>query len=349
MSTPTPRLVLFGATGHLGLEVLDVVGDAALPVGEILGVASPDGAGADFDYREEVHTATSAWPTLRAGDLVVVCTPAEVAPEVVRAALRAEAPCLDCSGALAAQEGVLVPLGKDAATWTESSAAAPLASLPSATLLAWAPILEALAETPGLDRVVATVLRGASGQGRDGLVALSEESIALFNQSDPPAPGPAGQGVAFDVVPGGGDEAVLAAQAARCFPDGPSIAAGVLQVPAFVGEGAQLHLETRNPIAAAEILALLEAAAGLEVVAGGPGSRGLVAVPAVEEDGAAPAGPFGPTLRDGVGRSDVLVGQLRADPSTAPGRGWQLFASYDPARRTAFRVAAWLRARLLGA
>ena len=77
---------------------------------------------------------------------------------------------------------------------------APLLSVPSGTTLAWAAILEAF----DISRVVGTVLCSASAQGRHGVLALSQESIALFNQSDGPSTGPAGQAVAFDVIPGGG-------------------------------------------------------------------------------------------------------------------------------------------------
>jgi aspartate-semialdehyde dehydrogenase len=173
---------------------------------------------------------------------------------------------------------------------------------------------------------VATVLRSASALGRRGLVSLSEESIALFNQSEEPAPGPAGQGVAFDVIPDAEIENRTAAELERLF--GSRLRADVVsvQVPTFVGEGAALTIELSSPLEFADLAKRLEGVAGLRFVEGGLGTRGLAAV---EDDQRIPTGP---TLRDAAGANETLVGGLRPDATQPPGIGWRLWLSYDPIR-----------------
>jgi len=215
-------------------------------------------------------------------------------------------------------------------------ARAPLLTQPGATTLAWAPLIEALSKEPGVSRVLATVLRSASAHGRRGLVALSEESIALFNQSEVPESGPAGQGVAFDVIPDGFDESRTKAELDRVFASKIPVDVMSVQVPTFVGEGASIAIELTRPLEEAEILKRLEGIDGLRVVTEGLGTRGLAAVDVGVRE------PTGPTLRDSAGAEDTLVGGLRPDATLPTGIGWRRWLSYDPlrvARDHAIRLA----------
>lgn len=340
----SPRsLVIFGITGQLGQELLDRLEDSDWPIGELVGVASGDSAGETFDFRGEEYAVASEWPVLKARDLVFVCTRSELALEVVRACLEAQVPCLDLTGVLAEQDEVplaftLGPQGGEG----DVLASAPLIASPSPTTLAWAPLLEAISGAVEIQRVVATVLSSASSQGRSGVLALSEESIALFNQSEAPAPGPAGQAVAFDVVPGGGaDPARVRLELRRLFGASLRVDVASVQVPTFVGEGASLLIELASPLDRSALESRLAAKDGLEVVVGGVGSRGLVAVDAETSD------PIGPTLRDVAGVGEVRVGQIEADASSGVGLGWRIWLASDPLRLAADH-AVRLAGRRLG-
>ncbi|MEZ4290016.1 MAG: hypothetical protein R3E53_05525 [Myxococcota bacterium] len=304
-------------------------------------MASPDSVGETFELRGEVFDVASEWPALKGHDLVIVCTRGGAALEIVREALRAGVPCLDCTGALVDRPEVpLARLRRASGAEDEALAEAPLLALPSPTL-AWARVLEALSEAAGVRRVVGTVLSSAGLHGRSGLASLSEESIALFNQSETPETGPAGQPVAFDVIPGGGvDTARVRQELARLF--GTDLAVDVfgVQVPTFVGEGSALGLELDRPIERDALVERLTAAEGLVVVPEGPGARGLEVVPESLEEGAWPAGP---TLRDALGSGDVLVGRIEPAPAWPAGQGFRLWLATDPLRlaaEQALRLAA---------
>lgn len=341
-STAAARLVLFGVTGQLGqelVELLDEAEDAA--IGELVGVASPDSAGRTFPFRGQELDVETDWPALKGRDLVFVCTRGPAALEIVRECLRAEVPCVDLTGslssqALSAEAGV--PLAF-AGELEQLSATAPLLTIPSATALAWSALVDAIGAP--LTRVRGTVLSSAAALGRAGVVALSEESIALFNQSQGPDPGPAGQAVAFDVLPGGQAETarVRGELGARLGAD-VGLDVAMLQVPTFVGEGGWVTLEFAEPIDAERVAERLAAAVGVEVVAEGPGSRGLVAV---EEEG---ADLVGPTLRDAAGAEGVLVGRIEPDPSVAEGLAWRVWVVCDPLRLVAAQALAVAGRRL---
>jgi len=339
-----PRLVIFGVTGQLGQELIERLDQSDWSIAELVGVASKQSVGQTFDFRGEELDVLGEWPVLKGRDLVFLCTRGVDALEVVRECLRAQVPCLDLTGALSSQAEV--PLATATATAIASGepgadgdamAAAPLIALPSATTLAWAAVLEAIGEVAGITRVVGTVMSSASCLGRRGLVSLSEESIALFNQSESAESGPAGQNVAFDVLPGGGIDADrIRCELGRLFGEALRVdVAGVL-VPTFVGEGTSLAIELERPLERGVLEASLEAGIGVRVVADGFGSRGLTAV----EDGAAE--PIGPTLRDAGGTDEVWVGRIEADASVSAGQGWRIWLASDPvhlAANHALRVA----------
>ena len=341
------RIVVFGATGHLGQQLIDKLDESDWPIAELLGVASAESAGVEFEFRGESLDVVAEWPVLKGRDLVFICTPPAEALEIVREALRAEVACIDCSGVLGDQPGVPMPLppsisgsgASDSVTLDDEVVPqAPLLSVPSGTTLAWSPILEAL----GVSRVLGTVLCSASSLGRHGVVALSQESIALFNQSEAPGTGPAGQTVAFDVIPGGGiDCARVEQESRRLF--GPHLKIGVasVQVPTFVGEGAALALELSGPLDVDAAEARLAEMDEVLVAWEGVGSRGLAAVDEESTE------PIGPTLRDAIGSDEILVGRIEPDASLPDGMGLRLWISFDPLRLVADQ-ALRLAGRRLG-
>lgn len=304
-------------TGQLGRELVESLDASGWPIEELVGVATPASFGHEFDFRGEALDVIAEVPVLKNRDLVFVCTPKGPALEIVRDALRAEVPCIDCSGALAGQAAV--PLAHPAAQGLET---APLVSIGASTTLALRPVLEALESAAGIARLSATILTSAAAWGREGVAALSEESIALFNQSEGPAIGPAGRSVAFDVVPGGAiDLARVRAELARERGDALRLALAALQVPTFVGEGVMLSFELDRPLARDAVEAALGERAEL-----------------VRTEN--------PSLRDALGGPKVRTGPVEVDESGAEGRAYRLWLASDPLRLVADAALAAAGRRL---
>ncbi|MGB0619741.1 MAG: hypothetical protein ACPGVZ_09750 [Myxococcota bacterium] len=335
MSVSAPRrIVIFGVTGQLGQELVDRLDESDWNVVELVGVASADSAGTTFSFGGHDLDVTAEAPPLAGADLVFLCTRQVEALEIVRDCLKAGVACLDLTGAVSAQDAV--PLAYSPADVT---ATAPLLSIPSPTALAWDAVLRAVAGDGAVVRATGTVLASAAARGRAGVVALSEESIALFNQSESPDPGPAGQGVAFDVLPGG-DLGRARAELGRSLGEGVALSLAGAEVPTFVGEAASVLIEVEASTDLASVAARVEAHPLLDVVADGPGSRGLVAV-----EGGEPS-PVGPTMRDAAGESGVQVGRLEAEAALGEGTAFRLWLSMDPLRVMADHALAIADARL---
>jgi len=320
MSERGVRIAVIGATGALGTEVLRALDASRLRIAEVVAVAGEDSLGCDIEFQDQVVAVETGLPELRGLDLAICCAPADAAPDVVRAALRAEVPCIDASGAFATRSEV--PL-----VWAEGgdlAGAAPLVASPVDAALAWLPWLRALAGDAAPTGVQATVLEGASARGRRGIDALTAESLALFNQQELPEPVPGAAPLAFDLLPRGADrEEALQTALRRLLPAAPVVSASWVQAPVFVGQASALRVVWERPVEAARVAERLAKAPGVELWAG---------------EGA------GPNLRAASGRDVVLVGSPRPDASDPA--VLHLFAVADVLRLAARNVAALARAAL---
>src|SRR2546428_9383715 len=101
MATRGMRLCVTGATGALGTEVLAALDAARLPIAQLVAVAGERSLGAELDFQGELVPAATELPALHRLDLLIHCGPPTAAPDIARAALRAEVAGIDCSGAFA--------------------------------------------------------------------------------------------------------------------------------------------------------------------------------------------------------------------------------------------------------
>jgi len=318
------RVAVVGATGAVGSEVLAVLDASSLPVGELVAVAGEDSLGTDIEFQGEIAPVHAELPALHGLDAVLCCAPAAVAPDIVRAALHAEVPCIDLSGAFADRSEVPLVWGEEM-----PESAAPLRSCPPATALVWRPLLRALAALAPLERVEGTVLEAASAGGRRGIEALSAESMAVFNQQDLPDEDGERRPRAFDLVPTGGAregggrarERALRDALARGGVDLTSLAARWIQVPVFLGEASSLEVQLAAP---------------LEAVAAAEGLAKALGVELWEGEGE------GPNLRAVAGRDVVIAARPETDPDD-PAR-LRLWAVADVLRLAATRAVAALAA-----
>lgn len=311
MSAPLLRLGVIGATGTVGRELLGLLEERRFPLQELVPVATDRSLGEHVELLgHEIPVATEP-PSLRGLDLLLLCTPADVALEWVRRALQAEVPAIDLSGALAGREEVPL-LGEEAA----AAPAAPLLTAPAGRVLAWTRVLRALAPVAPARRVRVAALDAAAAAGRAGIDALQAETVGIFQQQEVEPAEVFGHPVAFDCVPRGDGEGApedrrAEAELGRLVP-GLGADVATVRVPTFSGSGATLFVD-------------LEAEAPAEKVA-----RALA-----EADGVAfvEADAQGAGTRAVSGSEEVAVGALRVRGGAAP--RLQLFVAADPVRLVA--------------
>ncbi|MDG2334796.1 MAG: Asd/ArgC dimerization domain-containing protein [Myxococcota bacterium] len=328
------RLGVVGATGILGQDLLAALEESGLPVVELRAFAGERSLGESVEFAGDRLPVLSGEVDFKGLDAVVLCTPAPVALEMIRQALRVEVPCIDCSGALLGSSEVPLVLADLGAH--DGVSAAPLISAPTGPTLVWGPVLSALQRQAGLVRVVGTVLHSASSVGRAGLETLSEQTLALIGQQEIIEPEMANGPVAFASAPHASPEdegkegaapaeVELQASLHRLLGGDVAVVSSSVYVPSFAGQGGTLWVETERPLLPEEAARVLSAAPGIDVV-----DR--------EDD---------PHTREVVGLDEVRVGRLRSDLSAAePDRHLLLWLAGDPVRLAAANAVKLLRKRL---
>jgi len=316
------RVGVFGATGSLGRELLRVLEDEKFPVKKLVPLATEHSLGEDLNFRGEEISVLSQAPPLEELDLLFLCAPAEASREMMQRALEAKLPCFDLSGSLGETEAL--PLLLSSVDAPEGALDSPVVASPSGQALTWATLLYPLRQKLGLTRAVGTVLESAGQGGRQGLESLSTESIALFSQQELPEEPGFGKVIAFDCHPVVGEvgenemssiERSMTAELGRLLGEEVGIGVTVVRVPAFAGQGGSLAIELAPDTSLEQLRSVIDEAPGLQLW---------------EE------GPQGPTLRDALGESEVLVGRVRVDPS-APG-SFLLWVAADPIRLAALNA-----------
>ena len=321
--------MVVGATGALGTELVSVLNERRFPAAELIPLATERSMGNEIEFRGEEYPLLTEVPQLEATDLVFLCAPPAISLEHAGRALRAGVPCFDLSGALAGQPDVPL-LVADLAS--PADLAKPLLATPGGAAAAVALAVAPLAAEGGLKRLVATALAAVSGAGTQGVESLSREVLALFNQEEAPDPATFGRPVAFDCLPVVGDlngdggtasELALTRDVPRLLgrPD-LAVAATVVQVPTFHGDGISLALELERPLELARAAELLGKVSGV----------------IFQHD------PGGPSTRAAVGDEHVRVGRLRVDPSVSA--GLLLWVVADAVRLCAVNAVRLAEARL---
>jgi len=319
------RIGVIGATGAVGVGVLEALSASALRIAQIVAVAGSRSLGTEVECAGESYPVIAEIPDLHGVDCLFLCAPVEASRESARVALRAGVPAIDLSGAMASAPEVPLQVADVTAAAVES----PLVATPSGAALALTLALAPLAQRAGLLRVSGTLLGSAASAGMRGTDALLHESLALFNQQEPPEPEVFGRAVAFDCGPGAEDDAErerrTITELARTLGAEVAVHLTGLQVPTFLGLGCALTLETRDALSARDAEAVLAKAPGVDVWT----------------DDAT-----GPSLRAAAGRDRVLIGRVREDATRE--RGLALWLACDPVCLVATNAVKLAEARLRG-
>jgi len=313
------RVVVVGATGALGAEVLFALDGAQLPIRELVPIATDRSLGVEVEFQGSSCPIETDQATLAGADVVFVCTPPGAALDWIAEAVVRRVLAIDLSGGLQGSETLT---NHPELEQMLAAPDGPLIAPPPGPALAWLRVLAPIHEAFGIRRVVGTGMVSASASGRAGVDALYEETVALLGQrstdeDDTPA---LDHPTALDVLPWAGEleddgssdaERMLVTSLRRALGKDPALSITVVRVPTFCGDGASLAVECSSPVTPQQVRGTLGKALDVELV----------------DD------PHGPSTRGAAGAERVLVGRVRRDPGCE--NGVLLWLAADPARLAA--------------
>ena len=298
------RVAVLGATGAVGQELLALLDEREFPVAELLPLASPRSAGQAVDWKGEALLVQPVQPGCFAGvDLVLASAGGSVSRAWAAEAVAAGAVLIDNSSAFRLDPAVplVVPEVNPEAAFQHRG----IIANPNCTTILLTVALAPLAARRPIRRVVVSTYQSASGAGARAMEELRQLSRTVLEGGEPVS-SVLPHSLAFNLflhnspleASGYCEEELKMVNETRKIMDLPDLrlSATCVRVPVLRAHSEAVNIEFSEPFPVAEARALLERAAGVELI----------------EDFSANRFPM-PT--DVTGRDPVAVGRIRQDLS----------------------------------
>lgn len=322
---PEPLTVaVVGATGLVGKTMISVLVEREFPLRELRLLASGRSAGTVVSVDGRSLEVSEATPEALAGvDIALFSAGSEVSRQLAPLAAAAGTTVIDNSAAWRMDPGVPLVVSQvnpDDLAWHEG-----IIANPNCSTMQLAPLLMALRDAVGLERVVVDTYQSVSGTGAEAIAEL-EDQVRDHVTGAPKQPRVYPHPIAFNALPeidvflddGYTKEERKVIEESRKILHLPDlrVSCTAVRVPVLVGHSEAVHVETREPITPEAARERFAALSGVVVI---------------DE----PAAHRYPIATLAAGRDEIFVGRVRRDPSVPDGRGLAFWVVADNLRRGA--------------
>ena len=300
------RVAVVGATGVVGATILEVLLERSFPADEVVPFASERSAGKTIEWGDQSLTVqTLGDESIQGFDLALFSAGSGTSEEWAPRFASAGAVVVDNSSQWRMHEDV--PLVVAEVNPDALAGHSGIVANPNCTTMQMVVALKPILDAVGIERIVMSSYQSVSGTGKNAVDELNEQTKAIANGEEPPAPSVYPHRIAYNVVPQvekfkDGDDytteerKVMAETRKILGRDDIGISATCVRVPVLVGHSESVNVQTREPLSPEQCRDLLSSAPGVVVVDN-------------------PADGLYPLATDVAGRDDVLVGRIRRDPS----------------------------------
>jgi aspartate-semialdehyde dehydrogenase len=317
-------VAVVGATGLVGQTMIQVLTEREFPVGELRPLASGRSAGREVRIGAGRATVGEATPEAFDGvDIALFSAGADVSKQLAPEAVKHGALVIDNSAAWRMEPNV--PLVVPEVNADDAARHEGIIANPNCSTMQLVPLLRALRDSVGLERVIVDTYQSVSGTGADAVAELEGQVQAYAAGKEPQTrvyPHP----IAFNALPeidvflddGYSKEEWKVIHESRKILHLPDlrVSCTAVRVPVFTSHSEAVHVETQQPITPDKARELFARTDGVKVV----------------DD---PREHRYPLARDAAGRDEIFVGRIRQDRSVPDGRGLAFWCVSDNLRKGA--------------
>jgi len=271
------RVVVVGATGNVGREMLNILAEREFPCDEIAALASSRSQGTEIEFGEtgkmlKVQNVDNF--DFTGWDIALFA--AGSGPTQIHAPRAAAAGCVVIDNSSLYRMDPDVPLivpevNPDA---IDGYTAKNIIANPNCSTAQMVVALKPLHDAAKIKRVVVSTYQSVSGAGKEGMDELFEQSRAIF-VGDPVEPKKFTKQIAFNVIPhidvflddgSTKEEWKMVAETKKILDPKVKVTATCVRVPVFIGHSESINIEFENEISAEEAQNILREAPGVMLI-----------------------------------------------------------------------------------
>ncbi len=271
------RVVVVGATGNVGREILNILVERQFPFDEIAAVASSRSTGDIIDLGDsgnelKVHNIEhfdfTGW------DMALFAAGSEVARIYAPIAAAAGCTVIDNSSLYRMDPDVPLIVPEVNPEAIDGYRAKNIIANPNCSTAQMVVALKPLHDAARIKRVVVATYQSVSGAGKAGMDELFEQSRNIF-VGDSNSPVKFTKQIAFNVIPHCGDfqddgatseEWKLVVETKKILGSKIKVSATCVRVPVFVGHSEAINIEFEDEMSAAQAQRILREAPGIMLV-----------------------------------------------------------------------------------
>jgi aspartate-semialdehyde dehydrogenase len=271
------RMVVVGATGNVGREILNILAERQFPADEIAAVASSRSTGTVIDFgdtgrelkvRNIEHFDFAGW------DIALFSAGSAVSKIYAPIAAAAGCTVIDNASLYRMDPDVPLIVPEVNPEAIDGYRKRNIIANPNCSTAQMVVALKPLHDAAVIKRVVVATYQSVSGAGKAGMDELFEQSRDIF-VGDGARPGKFPKQIAFNVIPQAGDflddgstteEWKLVVETKKILDPKIKVSATCVRVPVFVGHSEAINIEFEKEISAAEAQAILREAPGVMLI-----------------------------------------------------------------------------------
>ncbi len=270
------RVVVAGATGNVGREMLNILAEREFPVDEIAVLASRKSLGTEVSFGDRtLKTKDLDTFDFTGWDIALFAVGSEATKLYAPKAAAADCVVIDNSSLYRYDPRVPLVVPEVNADAVMGYKAKNIIANPNCSTAQMVVALKPLHDRARIKRVVVATYQSVSGAGKEGMDELWNQTKAIYNPTDHLAPKTFPKRIAFNVIPqidvflDSGEtreEWKMVAETKKILDPKIKVTATCVRVPVFVGHSEAINIEFHEPLDWEEATDILREAPGVLVV-----------------------------------------------------------------------------------
>jgi aspartate-semialdehyde dehydrogenase len=270
------RVVIAGATGNVGREMLNILAERHFPVDEIVALASRKSMGSEVSFGDKtLKTKDLDTFDFTGWDMALFAVGSEATKKYAPKAAKAGCVVIDNSSLYRYDPDIPLIVPEVNAHAIHDYAKKNIIANPNCSTAQMVVALKPLHDRATIKRVVVSTYQSVSGSGKDGMDELWDQTKSIYNPTDDKPAKKFTKQIAFNVIPhidvfmDSGDtkeEWKMMVETKKIVDPKIKVTATCVRVPVFVGHAESINIEFEEHLDENEARDILREAPGIMVI-----------------------------------------------------------------------------------